>query len=279
MTDFNLPRRALLAAPAWLASTALTRAQAQAALRFESLLRFNTPAARQGVCADAQRIYVVDNRLIIAFDRQTRDEVARFESAREGPIIHMNSLSLHEGRLYAAHSNYPEEPMLSSVEIFDAATLQHVGSHSFGIMPGSLTTFEWQDGAWWAVWANYSQVVGRSQRPYGNTWWTHITRLAPDMRILAGWTFPADILRRAEPMSVSGASWGPGGFLWCTGHDHKEVYALRLPRMGSVLERVHTVPIEAEGQAIAWDTAEPDTLWQIVRSRREVVAQRLTGLT
>jgi len=37
------------------------------------------------------------------------------------------------------------------------------------------------------------------------------------------------------------------------------------------------LPIEAEGQAIAWDRSAPDVLWQIVRSRREVVAQRLLG--
>jgi hypothetical protein len=246
--------------------------------RFETLSRFNTVAARQGVCADATSVFVVDDRLIIKFDKATQREVARFESPREGPIIHMNSLSLHEGEVLAAHSNYPEEPMLSSIERFDAATLRHVGSHSFGVMPGSLTTIEWHDNAWWAIWANYSRVFGRNQRPYGNTWWTHITRHDRDMRQTGGWTFPADVLRRAEPMSISGASWGPGGHLWCTGHDHKEVYALRLPRMGSVLERVMTVPIEAEGQAIAWDKGDANVLWQIVRSRREVVAQRLVGL-
>ncbi|CAA9227727.1 MAG: hypothetical protein AVDCRST_MAG04-963 [uncultured Acetobacteraceae bacterium] len=273
-------RRALLAAT--LAATpAHAQTQGQATpgeRRFETLMRFTTPAARQGVCADADHVFVVDDRLIVKFDRRTQAEVARFESPRDGPIIHMNSLSLHEGQVLAAHSNYPEEPMLSSVERFDAGTLRHAGSHSFGIMPGSLTAFEWHEGAWWAVWANYSRVFGRNQRPYGNTWWTHITRHAPDdLRQTGGWTFPPDILRRAEPMSVSGASWGPGGLLWCTGHDHKEVYALRLPRMGSVLERVLTLPIEAEGQAIAWDRSAPDVLWQIVRSRREVVAQRLLG--
>ncbi|WP_207539113.1 hypothetical protein [Sabulicella rubraurantiaca] len=269
-------RRALLATPALVLAGA-ARAQ-NAGPRFESIHRFNTPAARQGVCADATRTWVVDDRLIIGFDRASGAEFARFESPREGPIIHMNSLSLHEGRIYAAHSNYPSEPMLSSVEIFDAGSLRHVGSHSFGIMPGSITTWEWHDGAWWAVWANYSRVFGQSQRPYGNTWWTHLTRHDATLRQTGGWTFPPDILRRAEPMSVSGASWGPGGFLWCTGHDHKEAYALRLPTMGSVLQPVHTVPIEAEGQAIAWEKGDGNVLWQIIRSRREVVAQRLTGL-
>jgi len=270
-----MQRRLLLAAPFLIPA-----ARAQTPSRFETVARFTTPAARQGVCADAGHVYVVDDRLILKFDKATQQEVARFETPREGPIIHMNSLSLHEGRLYAAHSNYPEEPMLSSLEIFDAATLRHVGSHSFGFMPGSLTTWEWHDDAWWAVWANYSRVFGRNQRPYGNTHWTHMTRHAPDMRQTAGWSFPADILTRAEPMSISGASWGPGldggaKLLWCTGHDHKEAYALRLPRQGMRLERVATLPIEAEGQAIAWDRDEPGLLWQIIRSSRSVVAQRL----
>jgi hypothetical protein len=278
-------RRLALAAPL-LAAPSLLRAQSGPPLagpRFEAMHRFNTPAARQGVCADRDHVYVVDDRLIVKIAKQGFREVARFESPREGPIIHMNSLSLHEGRLLAAHSNYPEEPMLSSVEIFDPATMRHVGNHSFGLMPGSLTTFEWQGGQAWAVWANYSRVFGRNQRPYGHTHWTHLTRLAPDMRQTAGWSFPADILSRAEPMSISGASWGPGlpghpgPLLWCTGHDHKEVYALRLPAMGSRLERVATLPIEAEGQAIAWDRAEPDLLWMIIRSRREVVGMRLVS--
>lgn len=275
-------RRSLLALAGSASAPVLAQAPGQAGpgeRRFETLARFTTPVARQGVCANADHVFVVDDRLIAKFDRRTQAEVARFESPRDGPIIHMNSLSLHEGQVLAAHSNYPEEPMLSSVERFDAGTLRHAGSHSFGIMPGSLTAFEWHEGAWWAVWANYSRVFGRNQRPYGNTWWTHLTRHAPgdDLRQTGGWTFPPEVLRRAEPMSVSGASWGPDGLLWCTGHDHKEAYTLRLPRMGSVLERVFTLPIEAEGQAIAWDKSAPDVLWQIVRSRREVVAQRLVG--
>lgn len=273
-----IARRTALLLPALALPAA---ARAQAGPRFEAVARFTTPAARQGVCADAGFVYVVDDRQIVKFAKDGFREVARFDSPREGPIIHMNSLSLHEGRVYAAHSNYPEDPMLSSVEMFDTATLRPAGSHSFGLQLGQLTTFEWHEGAWWAVWANYSRVFGRNQRPYGNTHWTHITRLAPDMRQTAGWSFPSDVLTRAEPMSISGASWGPGlpghpgPLLWCTGHDHKEVYALRLPRQGMRLERLATLPVEAEGQAIAWDKADPTLLWMIVRSRREVVAMRL----
>ncbi len=275
-----IARRAALFLPA-LALPALAQPQGP---RFEAIARFTTPAARQGVCADAGHVYVVDDRLIVKVAKQDFREVARFESPRGGPIIHMNSLSLHDGRLYAAHSNYPEDPMLSSVEILDPATMQHVDSHSFGLQLGQLTTFEWHAGEWWAVWANYSRVFGRNQRPYGNTHWTHMTRLSPDLRQTAGWSFPADVLTRAEPMSISGASWGPGlpdhpgPLLWCTGHDHKEVYALRLPRQGMRLERLATLPVEAEGQAIAWDKSDPTLLWMIIRSRREVVGMRLVGV-
>ncbi|MGL4242777.1 MAG: hypothetical protein ACRCTI_16820, partial [Beijerinckiaceae bacterium] len=118
-------RRAALALPlvalpsAITAQPAATPASVPPPGRFEAIARFNTPAARQGVCADAEYIYVVDDRLIVKADRRTLQEIARFETPREGPIIHMNSLSLHDGKLYAAHSNYPESPMMSSVEIFD----------------------------------------------------------------------------------------------------------------------------------------------------------------
>ena len=43
------------------------------------------------------------------------------------------------------------------------------------------------------------------------------------------------------------------------------------------LERLATLPVEAEGQAIAWDKADPTLLWMIVRSKREVVAMRLVA--
>jgi hypothetical protein len=222
---------------------------------------------------------VVDNRLIVAVDRATGAETARFEGPRDGPIIHMNSLSLHEGRIYAAHSNYPRSrcslPWKSSRRHRCATSAPTPSASCRAASP----SWEWHGGAWWAVWANYSRVFGQSQRPYGNTWWTHLTRHDTELRQTGGWTFPPDILRRAEPMSISGASWGPGGLLWCTGHDHTEVYALRLPAMGSVLQRVHTLPIEAEGQAIAWEKGgDGNVLWQIIRSRTEVVAQRLSGL-
>jgi hypothetical protein len=82
------------------------------------------------------------------------------------------------------------------------------------------------------------------------------------------------VLKRAEPMSISGGSWGPDGLLYVTGHDHPEVYALRLPQAGSVLELLGTYPIKAEGQGIAWDRAQPGVLWTMSRPNKEVIGMR-----
>jgi hypothetical protein len=49
--------------------------------------------------------------------------------------------------------------MASSVEVFDARTLQHLESHSFGVDRGSLTWIDRApDGSWWAGFANYDRV-------------------------------------------------------------------------------------------------------------------------
>jgi hypothetical protein len=45
--------------------------------------------------------------------------------------------------------------MTSSLEIWDAATLKHIGNHSFGINWGSLTWADFCDGYWWMTFANY----------------------------------------------------------------------------------------------------------------------------
>ncbi len=78
-------------------------------------------------------------------------------------------------------------------------------------------------------------------------------------------------------MSNSGASWGPDGLLYCTGHDNHEVYAMRLSRMGSTLELVKIVPVASFGQGIAWDRTPGAgrDLWGILKDRREVMVTRV----
>ena len=100
--------------------------QSRAASAFEKIGEFDVPEANQGVGVDERHFYAVDNRTIAKYDRATGKLVEKWESPSDGPIVHLDSAMLFDGKLYAAHSNYPGWPMTSSVEIFDAETLQHL---------------------------------------------------------------------------------------------------------------------------------------------------------
>lgn len=264
---------ALVSAPA--AAQESSPSSASTGPRFVEIARFKSDMARQGVAADADFFYPVTDQGIAKHDKKTGKLVAEWKGPKDGPIIHLDSGVVLDGKLYAAHSNYPQEPMTSSIEVWDVASMQHVATHSFGIMWGSLTWIDRHDGAWWAVFANYSRVFGQSQRPYGNTYWTTLVKLDDKWQWQQAWTFPQNILKRAEPMSISGGSWGADGLLYATGHDHPEVYALRLPKMGSVVEHVATYPIKGEGQGIAWDRSDSGVLWMISRANKEAIAMRM----
>src|SRR5690606_24120664 len=97
--------------------------------------RFSAPDARQGIAVDGSHLYVIANRSIAKY---TKDGVlvARWEGAPDGPIQHLNGGIVRDGNLFAAASNYPDLPMVSSIEIWDVQTMEHVESVSFGIYSG-----------------------------------------------------------------------------------------------------------------------------------------------
>src|SRR5262245_36382782 len=132
-----IERRATLLLTAWRALG--LPPQSRAAAAFETIGEFKAPAANQGVGVDERHFYAVDNQAIAEYDKATGKLVRKWEGPSDGPIIHLDSAMVRDGTLYAAHSNYPGWPMKSSVEIFDAATLEHVGTHSFGTQGCSLT--------------------------------------------------------------------------------------------------------------------------------------------
>lgn len=96
----------------------------------ELLRTLEIPEANQGIAVDAEHFYAVDNRAIAKYDKRTGKRVDTCAGAEDGPIIHLDSGVVLDGLLYAAHSNYPESPMTSSVEIFDVETMAHVDTHS-----------------------------------------------------------------------------------------------------------------------------------------------------
>jgi len=235
---------------------------------------FTVPEANQGVGVDERYFYAVDNQAIGRYDKKTGTPAGKWQGPKDGPIDHPDSALVMYGKIYCAHSNYPDWPMTSSLEIWDAGSLQHVGSHSFGINWGSLTWVDFYEGYWWMTFANYDIPYGPGKTPYGHKAATQMVKFTPDFRYVESWVMPRAILDKFEAMSNSGGSWGPDGFLYLTGHDPAEIYKMRLPKAGSTLELVETIPMNIRGQGIAWDRSERGVIYGIIRA---TAAERAVG--
>jgi len=274
----RFPRYRLLLSAALML---LVAAAGRAAPALEQFAEFTVPEANQGVGVDQDHFYAINNFAIGKYDKKTGKRVKRWQGDKSGPILHLDSAMLMDGKLYAAHSNYPRWPMTSSLEIFDAQTLEHIGSHSFGIRWGSLTWVDWHGGHWWMAFANYDRLLGPGKTPYGHKTNTVVIQFSKDFQPLQSWTLPTVVLDKFEDMSNSGGSWGPDGYLYLTGHDPAELYRMRLPKAGSVLELVDIIPMNIRGQGIAWDRSERGVIYGIIRAtakeRTQGIGHKVTG--
>ena len=235
---------------------------------FKEVRKFNVPEARQGIAVDKNYFYAVDTRGIAKYDKQSGKLVKKWEGKKDGAIKHLDSGVIINGKLYCAHSNYPEFPMTSSIEIFDPETLEHIDSHSFGINFGSCTWVDKYDGYWWAAFSHYNKWKDSTNT---DVRWTTMVKFDNEWRQLEAWVFPKEVLKKFEHMSNSGGSWGADGYLYCTGHDAPEFYVLKLPERGSVLELVDIIPVNCTGQGFAWDRSEPGSIYTIRKAEREVI--------
>jgi len=251
-----------------------TQSDAGRGRAFEVQRRFTSADARQGPAVDGEHFYAINNRAIAKYDKRSGELVARWDGTDDGEIVHLNSGVVIGGRLHAAHSNYPDLPMVSSIETFDLASLDRVGSHRFGTFEGSATWVDRRDGQWWVVFANYE---GRGGQPGKGPADTVLVSFDDRWNVTGRYTFPAEVVRRFGTRSNSGGAWGPDGLLYATGHDAPELYVLRLPAAGTVLELVEVVAVEAAGQGVAWDRGAPGTLYTIVKRDRQVVVSRMRG--
>lgn len=234
--------------------------------------RWRPRGANQGVAVDRDHFYGIGNFIVGKYDKRTGERVGEWIGLRGGPIIHLNGGLVQDGLLVLSHSNFPQLPMASSVEYFDPVTVRPVRSVSLGLRHGSLTWAERREGEWWACFAHYNDQgfeSGKDQR------WTHVGRFDDRWQMLESWLFPPQVVATWGKSSCSGGSWGPDGLLYVTGHDAKELYVLRLPRLGSVLEYVTTIDVPFEGQSWAWDPVEPRVIYGIIRRTREVVVARI----
>ena len=244
--------------------------------RYEELKRFPAAEAGQGVAVDGEFFYAINNFTVGKYRKTTGERVAGWDGGKGGAIVHLNAGIVHEGRLYCAHSNYPAVPMLSSVEIFDTATMKHIGSHSLGRTDGSLTWLERLEGKWIACFVHYGK---RGGEPGRGPEWTQIVEFDDQWRRLRGWGLPPELVAAigTKGYSVSGGAFGPRGLLYATGHDEPELFVLDFPAAGGSLRWIATIPITAEGQAFGWDRGEAGMLYTVGRKKREVIVGRISA--
>lgn len=236
-----------------------------------TLREYTAPEADQGVAVDARYFYAIDNSVIAKYRRDTGELVSRWVGPDHGLIRHLNSCFAERGKLWCANSNYSLTPHGSSVEIFDAASMSHVDSHSLGMTDeGSLTWFDRYRGGWIAGFAHYTGGGGVIFKDHT---FSSVVTFDADWRRIGGWLFPTAVVERMAPDAASGGAIGPDGLLYVLGHDRPEMYVLARPSMGPTLLHVATIDLEAEGQAFAF--AEGRTILTI---DRKVGAVRVIGL-
>jgi hypothetical protein len=223
--------------------------------------------AGQGAAAAGDDFYAVVNTRL---GRYAKADGAKLAEWAGDPtlFVHLNACLVHEARLMCAHSNFPHVPMVSSIEVFDPETLEHLDSVSLGHQIGSLTWIDFKDGAWWALFAHYDGRGGEDGRDHRHT---TLVRFDDQWRRTESWVFPPSVLERFAPTSSSGGGWGDDGLLYVSGHDAPELYVLALPEAGSVLRHVATVNVGIEGQGWAWDRTADREIWGISRQGRSVV--------
>jgi hypothetical protein len=228
----------------------------------------------QGVAVDKDFFYAISNAIITKNKKSDGSLVMVWDGAKDSIIRHLNSGIVIGEKLYCANSNFPENPMTSSIEIFDKRSMKHIGSHSFGIFAGSATWVDRYRGSWWVVFANYNgkhSSEGRDNR------WTTLVKFNDNWNKLESWVFPGAVLEAFAPNSNSGGNWSREGTLYITGHDKREMYILQLPDIGYTLQLLQVVPVLNPGQAIAIDRSQKakDIVYAVNREENAVIVQEI----
>ena len=244
--------------------------RAQSAEPLRVIRRFPTQEATQAVAVDAKSFYAIGNATIGKYDKQTGKRVALWQEAASGHVAHLNSGIIVGNELYAAHSNYPELPMVSSVEVFDTNRMTHVRNLPLPSGLGSATWVERKGNDWWVAFAHYA---GRGGEPGRGPEHSTIVRFDDNWQQRGAWSFPPAVVARWDGMSSSGGVWIDDRF-FTTGHHAREIYVLQQPRSGTQLVLRDIVPFESEGQGIAFD-GPARLLYSIQRRTREVLVSKL----
>lgn len=216
--------------------------------------------ANQGAAAWGEYVYAITNRVVAKYDRQTGNRVA----SSSGAARHLNSGSFWEGKLYCAHSNFSNKPDRSDIKVLDPQSMELTPYKDFGQSDGSLTWAVRHEGKWWCNFAFYGKDNPR----------TYVACFDDQWREQGRWRYPPEVIERLGRSSVSGGIWW-NDCLLVSGHDARELYRLRLPADGELLEHLETMPAPFPGQAFAVDPATGG-LVGIDRSRRQILFAKLS---
>lgn len=228
----------------------------------------------QGVAVDESYFYVISSTSVYKYKKADGQMVAFFDGKKEGIMKHLNSGIVRNGKLFCAHSNFPNSPMASSIEIFDTRTMTHIGSHSFGLYGGSATWVDEKGGYWWVAFANYD---GRHSSEGRDNKWTQLVKFTKNWERVASWIYPENVLEMFAPYSNSGGTWNKDGELYVTGHDRNEIYVLQIPQYGYTLQFIGTIQIINSGQGIALDNSEisKEILFGVDKKDNSIIVQEL----
>ncbi len=232
-----------------------------AAAEWRTVRELPAPEAHQAAAADREFFYAITNRQVAKYARETGERVG----VSTGPAEHLNSGVLREGKLYCAHSNYPQLPEKSEIKVLDLQSMQLSTYRDFGNYGGSLTWCLHHDGRWWCHFARYGADNAESFLVEFNEDWTERRR----------WTWPREVLDEIGRHSLSGAVW-QGDQLLATGHDDPVLFVVRIPAEGTVLEFVETQTVPFTGQGIAVDPATGG-LVGIHRKAKKIILAKRTG--
>lgn len=200
--------------------------------------RLTSPHATQAAAADEQHVYAVSSTKIAKYDRASGAELA----VSRGKAQHLNSAFLLGNKVLSAHSNFPLKPEQGDIRVLDPITMELTIFHRFQNPPGSLTWVLKKDDAWWCHFAHYGKDNDKA----------FLVRFDEQWKETGRWSYPPDLVKKWGTASLSGAVWD-GDLLLATGHDEKEIYRLKLPEKGNMMEWIATIPSPFPGQGIARD--------------------------
>lgn len=235
---------------------------------YEAVYSFPAEDATQGIAADGSYVYAISNNSITKFTHQG-DSLTTWKEEDKSLIRHFDGGIIIDGLLYCSHSNFPEVPMASSIEVFNPEDLSHVRTISFGLEYGSCTWIVRGNACWYACFAHYDRSGWTAGgEPNHDASWTQIVQFDNEFRRLQGWILPRELVDQLRPNSLSGCLFVDGKFL-CTGHDAKKLFVLEFPPYGMRLRWSGSIDIPFKGQGIAMD---PDgNLWGIDRKSHKVI--------